>query len=64
MSHSQYALLDDVWLSMVRMRALCSGGKRVLQASWQAVLCEPSDAYASARKQKALTSALGFADDD
>ena len=48
-----------------RMRALCSGVKRVLQASWQAVLCEPSDAYASARrKQKALTSALGFADDD
>ena len=37
MSHSQYALLDDVWLSMVRMRALRSGGKRVLlQASWQA----------------------------
>ncbi len=52
MSHSQYALLDDVWLSMVRMRALCSGGKRVLQASWQADHWQ-AQRYARERKAKA-----------
>ena len=51
---------------MVRMRALCSGGKRVLlQASWQADHWQ-AQRYVRERtaKQKAWASGLGFADDD
>ena len=48
------------------MRALCSGGKRVLlQASWQA---EPWQAQRYVRERSAQTKAsasgLGFGDDD
>ena len=45
---------------MVRMRALCSGGERVLQASWQADLWQAQrDLRERTAESKSLGSSLG-----